>query len=159
VTISVFSRGDEVLTPLDALLPFPTARFLTDGTKIWIERGRVRYELAKEKARLDMQHAQGFENEILVHTLRYEKDAHTNAIFDSIMANIDSGQRAGLKSKAMLHVDDDGHFFIRLDKPGLREGKTAITTGGDCYKFDFALAVYPKNERTIHESVRALFKS
>jgi RNA binding exosome subunit len=159
VTITVFGRhGEDPLTPLNVVSPVPPGRLLAEGEKSWVEKGHCRYSLMKDKARLDVQQTMGFDSEITVYALRYEKDAHSNAIFDGILAGIDDGQRSELYRKAMLHVDDEGHFFIRLDKPDLENGKLTITTRGDCYKFDFALAVFPKNPQTIHAHVRGLLE-
>lgn len=164
--ISVFAKADagsvaaemaarDALAPLDRLLPFPSRNFF-EGQKIWIEKGQARYVLPKLHAHLTVQQAEGFESSIAVLTLFYGKDPQTNAIFDAILAALPVADWVLLRKEAPLHADTDGHFFLRLDKSALTEGEVRLTTGGDCFRLDFALAAYPKNATTIRACVERL---
>lgn len=158
VTISVFLQENESHDMLNTLLPFPLAEFFTiqhhndpnqDRTKV--------YDLKKEKADLRVQTAPDQVNPLTVLKIFFSKQTHTNYIFDTIFENITQEQREALKSEAMLHVDEHGRFYLRLEKKAFSQGEFVLTKGGDCIHLAFSLAAYPKNPKTIHNSVMELF--
>ncbi|MBR9703258.1 hypothetical protein GOV10_04430, partial [Candidatus Woesearchaeota archaeon] len=155
VTISVFLKPKEDTSFLDTLLPTPISSFLEQQFKYDPDHEQTKiYTLPK--AQLRVQDAEGFSDTLAIMTFRFDRERDTNDVFDKIVEYIGKTGRAALRSEAMLHVDEEGRFYVRLDKLALREGKYVLTTSGDCVHCAFLIAAYPKNMKTIKNMVHTL---
>lgn len=153
VTITVFFR-EEDQEFINQLFPIPLSEFLAAQFKHDSDQEHTKI-YALKKAKLSI--TENYESTLKVFKFFFEKQSDTNKIFEKIISSISQEQREQLVKDAMKHVDEDGNFFLRLDKLALEENKFVLTTGGNCVHFAFSIAAYPKNEKTIQEVVQRLF--
>lgn len=158
VTISVFLRENDKKELLDSLLPIPTNDFLEQQYKNDPDHERTRiYELPKQRAKLTVQEASSFDNDLTILAFNFAKITHTNDIFDTIVKNLSAEDRSTMKENILEFVDLQGKFTIRLKKPAFEAGEYQLADGGKSIQFAFLIAAYPKNERTVAAAVQALF--
>lgn len=157
VTISVFLKPDEKPDFLDILLPKPVKDFFAEQFRYDQNHERTKiYDLPK--AQLRVHTAEGFSDELTILTFRFMRKTNVNEVFEKIFTGIGEDGRAALRSEAMLHVDEEGRFFARLDKDAFKTGKYVLTTSGNCVHVAFLIAAFPKNMKTIRATVRALLE-
>ena len=155
VTISVFLESGEQADFLDYLLPIPLARFYEQQFTHDPDHERTKiYRLPK--AMLRVQEAEGFTDQLIIFTFRYDRERDTNELFEKVWLGIGAEARAALRSEAMLHVDETGTFYLRIEKEALKQKKFVLTTGGACVRLAFLIAAFPKNMKTIKSALRDL---
>lgn len=140
IVFSVFAKSGEDMESLESallsLLPF---------------------NLEDENIKLKKTLASGLvESKITILELSLEKERHTNAFLDAFLDDLSTDQKKTLLNQEN-RLDDDCHFFIRLDKDALLDGKLALTDGGNCFHIKMAIAAFPKKKEAARKIIEELF--
>ena len=93
---------------------------------------------------------------ITILELLVEKERHTKAFLEHFIADLSSDQKSVLLSQEN-RLDDECHFFIRLDKKSLLDGKLVITDSGDCFHIKMSIAAFPKKKEQARKVIEELF--
>jgi len=97
-----------------------------------------------EKLQIEQHIASGFGDErIRIFSIDLKKERHTNAFLKTLMSKFSEKQKAILSSQKESRLDEELHFFIRLEKTALEEGKIALTDSGNCYHINISIAAFP----------------
>lgn len=130
---------------------------LNETKKIFNEILPVDFE--KEKIDISHEKAEGF-NQKTIHilTLQTSKRRHNHMLLNNIFNNMDQEGKKRVKKERKTRVDNEGNFYLRLDKKSLLNKKYEITEGGNCFHFTIKLAAYPMNKENILKSLDQLMK-
>ncbi len=102
------------------------------------------FDFDKEKIKIDVKTAFGFENKkIHIITVSVKNERHTNAVLNNLMAKLSEEQKAMLLDQLESRLDDNFHFFIRLEKDLLLSNEYFVTDEGNCFHLTIAIAAYP----------------
>lgn len=82
--------------------------------------------------------------DITVLRLNTNKQRHNKTVIKALLAYLSDSQKNKLLQEND-RVDDNGAFYVRLDKQALCDNKAIIVEHGDCVHFRFLLAAFPKN--------------
>ena len=93
---------------------------------------------------------------IIINELFLDKDKHTNAFLDSLTHNLDKKQKE-LLLRQTNRLDDQGNFFLRLDRGKLLEDTYLLTDKGDCVWIRLCVAAYPKNKQNCYKIIKEIF--
>jgi RNA binding exosome subunit len=120
----------------------------------------VPLDLKKEKLQVKDSKAEGFEErEIHILELRLEKDRHVNEFFENFMEKLTQEQKETLLSQLDSRVDEDGKFFVRIDKPHwILDKNIVLIDSGDCYHLKFDVAAFPKKRDIALQILTKVFK-
>ncbi len=111
------------------------------------------FDFEKEKIKIKEENAYGFEdNKIKILTVSVDAQRHTNTVLKNLMDKLDKDQKDLLWRQIESRLDDELHFYLRLDKEKLPDGKYCITESGHCFRFDITIAAFP-HERTVAKDV------
>jgi RNA binding exosome subunit len=140
--VSVFAREDEdaekIKSALISLIPL---------------------DLEKEKIPVQQKTAKGFEEKkIIVYKIELEKTKHTNAFIKEFLDKLSDEQKEMLLDQAESRLDNHLHFFIRLDKTKLLDGKYSITESGECFHIKLHIAAFPSKRAVALEAIEKLLK-
>lgn len=86
-------------------------------------------------------------------SVKVSKDRHTKIIINKLKEILGEKQIQRLKEEEN-RVDEDGYFYLRLDKEKLEEkGEAVLTDKGNCFHFKIMVACFPKTrEKAIEVS-------
>lgn len=152
VTISVFLKENENLDFLE--LPVSTETFFEQQFRYDENHERTKiFEVPKQQCKLSLQDAGGFDHDLRVINLTFNKITHTNQLFTTVFDSLSAEDKEELRNSALERTDSHGRFSIRLDKKALEQGTYVLGKG---VQYSFLLAAYPKNEKTIKDSLQNL---
>lgn len=103
------------------------------------------FDFGKEKIAIDEQNATGFnERKVKILEARLKKNRHINSFLKHLKKCLGE-QSKKLAEEAESRIDNELHFFIRLDKEKMfKENEYLLTGSGNCFHIKVSLAVYPK---------------
>src|SRR3989344_3789980 len=108
-------------------------------------RALVPFDFEKEKLKVQVQNAEGFESTIRIITIQLTKVTHTNEVLKFLFGKLEPEQKDALKEQTESRLDESLDYFVRFDKTEwVNERKLVITDTGNCIHCKIALAVYPK---------------
>jgi RNA binding exosome subunit len=99
-----------------------------------------------EKENLVIEHEQ---TEGLTHTtihilsLTLKKQRHTLLFLHNLFNHLSQNDKQCLYEQRESRMDDEGHFYLRLDKQQLLHHTYHLTDKGDCFHFTIKLAAFP----------------
>lgn len=115
-------------------------------------------DIKEEKIRLHEFTAKGFnESKIKVIEARLENRRPVKSFLDHLIGLLSEEQGSMLIRQADSRLDENLHFFIRIDKEKWLERKTCITDSGNCYHIKMSIASYPKSRKTALKAVIDMF--
>ncbi|MBW3002096.1 hypothetical protein KY338_02970 [Candidatus Woesearchaeota archaeon] len=140
--ISVFVKEDENLeeikSALESLIPL---------------------DLEKEKIPIKRKTAKGFEEKkIVILTIELEKPRHTNAFTKELLNKLTREQKELLLDQEESRLDTHQHFFIRLDKEKMLNGKYEVTDSGNCFHIKLHIASFPSKREEALKVIEKLLK-
>ncbi len=112
----------------------------------------------KEKITIKKTIATGFnEKKIIILETTLEKERHTRKFLENINQEL-SPEDKKLLTTQENRLDENMHYYLRLDKEKLEEGIMRLTDKGNCYHIRISLAAYPKNKETAKKLIKEIFK-
>lgn len=121
-------------------------------------RSLLPFDLEQEKLELQRSVATGFkEKKIKILEIRLEREKHTTAFLEALMAKLSESQRELLLRQAESRLDGELNFYIRLDKPKMLAGQCWITDSGNCFHIKISLAAFPATREAALGLLRCLF--
>ena len=142
ITITIFRKKDE-----DQNLTKETLlNFLPDD----LEKEKILIEETLLKA----EHG----DDLIKYLVKLTKERHTKQVIKILKEQLGEDQIKRLRTEEN-RVDDDGMFYLRLDREKLEnEEKTELTDKGDCFHFKIMLACYPKTKTKAIEIAKEIWK-
>ncbi len=117
------------------------------------------FDFKKEKIEFKSKTSYGFEdNKIKVMTVFIKKQRHTTVVLKNLMKNLSKSQKELLLRQLESRLDEKLHFYIRLDKDKLLNGKYFITDSGNCFHFKICIAAYPHKRESAFKIVERMLK-
>jgi RNA-binding protein len=102
------------------------------------------FDFDKEKINIDLKTAFGFEDKkIHILSVSVKNERQVNAVLKNLMARLPEEQIQQLRDQLESRLDDNLHFYLRLDKDLLMNNEYFITDSGNCFHFTVAIAAYP----------------
>lgn len=118
----------------------------------------VPFNLKEEKIKLNEDTAIGFNNKkIKTYEIVLEKDRHINGFLEKLKESLNQEQKELLLKQAESRLDDELHFFIRLDKEKLLNDEFWITDSGNCFHVRISIAAFPAKREKALEVLNELF--
>lgn len=142
INIRVFSKEEDnqeqILNKLKELIPF---------------------DFKKEKINLKIEKAFGFDDKkIDVINLKIEKEKHTNKFIENLFNKFNEDQKNLLLKQIESRLDNNLHFYLRLDKDKLLNKEYWLTDSGNCFHFTFAIAAYPHKREFAINILKSILK-
>jgi hypothetical protein len=142
ITFSVFCKAEDDIDSIESAL-------LTI----------IPFNVEDEKLKLKKTLASGvLESKITILELTLEKERHTNKFLDTFTDDLSHDQKKTLLEQEN-RLDDDCHFFIRLDKQALIDGKIVVTDSGNCFHIKMSIAAFPKKKESARKIVQSIFSN
>lgn len=118
----------------------------------------VQFDLKKEKIKLNEDTAMGFNNKkIKTYEIVLEKNKHINGFLEKLKESLGKEQKELLLKQAESRLDEDLHFFIRLDKEKLLNDEFSITDSGNCFHIRISPAAFPAKRELAMEVLNQIF--
>ena len=142
ITLSVFEKNmenlDTIQEKLQAFLPI---------------------DFEEEKFEIQRSSVNGMDQKkIHIFTLLTKKQRHHWLLLQHLFDHLQSKDITLLYHQRESRLDDEGHFFIRIDKKSLFDGKYIVTEGGDCFHFKIKLAAFPAKRSQFLLSLKEVFE-
>ena len=139
--ISVFCKEDEneaqILERFLALFPF---------------------SLGEEKLTIHRQKAVSFnERMIIILELTLEKERHVKAFLRHLHDILPERSRQIIISQRESRLDENLHFYIRLDKEKWLKNEAWVTDDGNCYHINIGIAAFPAKREKALQAVEQIF--
>lgn len=114
-------------------------------------------DFKKEKIQIKHEKLEGFHNKI-IHSLTLEttKKRHNRMLIKSILNNLSYTDIKKLKKQIESRLNDDGFFFIRLDKQSFLNESYKLTEKGDCIHIKIKLAAFPAKRPCFMKSIEKI---
>ena len=111
----------------------------------------------KERVTLKRIVADGFNDEkIIILELMMAKQAHVKQFLHHLLSLLSSSDKELLRRQKATRIDDNFHFFIRLDKAHLLRDDVLLTDAGSCFHLTIALAAFPRKREAAEKVVEML---
>ncbi len=119
-------------------------------------RQLVPLDFEKEKIHVQMHSAFGFnEKRITIFEAALTKNRHVKAFLDNPLQKLDGAQKQMLLRQIDSRTDNEGNFFIRLEKESLaKRNDLLVTDGGNCYHLKIKMAAFPNTKENAVEKVK-----
>ena len=117
-------------------------------------------DLEKEKLEVKDTKAHGFQD-MPIHSLEIhlEKERHTKAFLENLLEKLTRELKDVLLQQKESRLDEEHHFFIRLDKQKLlKDNEWFITDSGNCFHIKMLIAAFPANRENSLKVVEQIFK-
>ncbi len=118
----------------------------------------VGLDLDSEKIQLNESPVEGSERLIKIFSIKLEKDKHTSSFVKRLNSLLSVEQRKLLLEQIDSRLDDELHFFIRLDKNKWLNNEIEITDSGECFHIKMLVASYPKSKENAKRIIKEIFK-
>ena len=108
-------------------------------------------DLPSEKLSIDTEIADGLEegSKINIFKLKLEKSKHARAFLNNFLSRLDDSQINTLIDQIDSRLDENCHFFIRIDKDKWYGDKIELTDSGNCFHINISIAAYPAKKEGI----------
>ena len=119
----------------------------------------IPFDLADEKIILNKEVAEGANgSKIIIFSINLSKIRHINKFLENLNEELGGKQKKLLIQQVESRLDQDLHFFIRLDKSLLLTKKEYhITDSGNCFHIRLAIAAYPKKRNNGIDIIKQIF--
>lgn len=116
-------------------------------------------DFKKEKITVSTEEAEGFdEKTIYILTLKTEKRRHNWLLLETVFKKMSDADKQKIYRQRDSRLDDQGNFFLRLDKPSLLEGEFQLVEHGDCFHFKIKIAAFPSNREKLMNSLETVLE-
>ncbi len=121
----------------------------------------VPLDFEEEKITIQVQKALGFnEKQITIFEIMLAKNKHIDAFLNGFLPRISDTDRQMLLRQLESRVDDEGNFFVRVEKEQLAKmNEVLVTDSGNCYHIRIKMAVYPSTKESAIKVVKGLLSS
>ncbi len=111
-----------------------------------------------EKININHETAIGFHQKT-IHILRLitNKNRLNNLVLKTLFDHLSNHDLKILAQQKESRIDDQGNFYIRLDKKALFDQQFILTEKGDCFHFKIKLAAFPATKQGYLRAVDILF--
>ena len=117
-------------------------------------------DFEKEKLEIKTERAGLFENKKMnIFSVLLKKSKHSRLFIDNLLDNFNQSQKDLLLNQMNSRLDENLHFFIRLDKDMLQKGKYVLTESGNCFHIRMSIAAYPHKKEIAKEILTNLIKN
>mgnify|MGYP006277925925 CR=1 FL=1 len=114
-------------------------------------------DFQKEKITLTHEKAEGFHQKIIhILTMKTSRKRHNRLLLKTVFEMLSENEKKTIENQLESRIDEDGNFYIRLDKQSLLNNKYKITEKGDCFHFKIKLAAFPASRVGFLESADEL---
>ncbi len=101
-------------------------------------------EFEKQKLDIHVESIEGLNQKpIFIIRLKTMKNSHNRLLLDSIFSQLNETEKKQIGNQFLSRLNEEGYFFIRLDKKCLLQKKFLLTDSGDCYHFKIKIASFP----------------
>ena len=76
-----------------------------------------------------------------------------------IFSNLSKNDKLNIENQIESRLNDDGFFFIRLDKRLLIQNIFKLTEAGDCFHIKVKIAAYPASKERYVKNLHKLINS
>ena len=117
-------------------------------------------DFSKEKINVKHEKTTGF-NEKTIHILSLKtiKPRHNYLLIKNILKKMNNKDLKKIYNERENRLDQEGHFYMRLDKKSLLEKKYVLTEKGDCFHFKIKIAAFPNNRTNLLKSIEKIFQT
>lgn len=116
------------------------------------------FDLEEQKIKVEESHATGFGDlPIYILEITVEKDRHVNAFLENLLSKLTAEQKELLLRQKESRLDEENHFFIRLDKPKLMSDEFFVTDSGNCFHIKMSIAAFPASRENALKIVDKIF--
>jgi len=114
-------------------------------------------DFEKEKIKIKHEKAEGFFQKIIhILTLKTGKNRHNTLLMKTVLDHLSIVDRKRLIHELPSRIDEEGFFYIRLDKESLLQDHFEITETGDCFHMKIKLAAFPSNPEAFMNTATTL---
>lgn len=114
-------------------------------------------DFEKNHIAINHQELEGFSGIIHSLTLQTTSNRHNLLLLETLFTNLTRNDKILLDNQKESRLDDDGVFYIRLDKSLLLQNVFQLTDGGDCFHIRIKLAAFPATRDGYFQNLRKLF--
>ncbi|MBS3802132.1 MAG: hypothetical protein KGY65_05210 [Candidatus Thermoplasmatota archaeon] len=101
-------------------------------------------DFKKEKIDVSIESVEGFHQKtIYILRLKTNKSNHNKKLIHILFSNLNEIDRKRIGKQYLTRLNQEGYFFIRLDKNYLMKNEFVLTEGGDCFHIKIKLAGFP----------------
>jgi RNA binding exosome subunit len=117
-------------------------------------------DFKKEKVNISNEKLEGFEHKTIYSlTLTTKTNKHNQLLIETIFSNLSKKDLKIIQSQKETRLNDEGYFYIRLDKSKLlKNNKYLLTESGNCFHIKIKLAAYPANKENFYKILEEIFK-
>jgi RNA binding exosome subunit len=98
------------------------------------------------------------ENKIIILKIKITKDSLINQFIKSLDKKL-GDQKEILIKQLSSRTDEQGRFFIRLDKKQLLKNRFKITDSGSCFHIEMHVAAFPMNKENAMQAAKSILKA
>mgnify|MGYP006301609583 FL=1 len=103
-------------------------------------------DFKKEKIDISIESVEGFHQKtIYILRLKTEKSRHNKKLIHNLFLKLNETDKKRIGNQYLTRLNDEGYFFIRLNKNHMMKNKFLLTEGGDCFHVKIKLAGFPAN--------------
>jgi RNA binding exosome subunit len=114
-------------------------------------------DFEKQKVDVSVESIEGLNHELIyIIRLKTMKNSHNGLLLDMIFSQLSELDRKQLSDQYLSRLNQEGFFFIRLDKEDLLQKKFVLTDSGDCYHFKIKIASFPAKWDAFVKSTESL---
>lgn len=118
----------------------------------------IPFNLENEKVDLKETKAKGFNEKLIkILEIELEKEKHTAFFLKNLSEMLNEKQKELLIRQIKSRLDDNLHFFIRLDKEKFLKNELFITDSGNCFHIKISIAAFPAKKEKGIEIVKEIF--
>jgi len=116
------------------------------------------FDLKENKIKINEHSATGFnERKIRIFEIRLGKGKLIKQFMENLRERLGKDSKK-LADQAEARIDEELHFFLRLDKEILmKKNEFKLTDTGNCFHINISPAIYPKKREKAVELVRGFF--
>jgi len=115
-------------------------------------------DFEKNHIKIDHQQLEGFSGIIHSLTLQTTSHRHNSLLLDSIFSHLSKQEISLIELQKESRLNNDGVFYIRLDKQSLLQNLFRLTDGGDCFHMRIKLAAYPATKDRYFQNLQKILE-
>lgn len=115
------------------------------------------FPLEENNMALVTERVQGFDATIEVLKVGLDKQRLVRLFFNNFISLLSDDDLKAIVDQKESRLDEDGFFYMRLDKKAWLQGRAKLTDSGDCFHFTFEIAAYPKKRDVMLATVGKIF--
>jgi len=112
----------------------------------------------KENLSIDHEQMEGLTHTMIhSYNLTLKKQRHTILFLHTLFDHLNENDKQCLYEQRDLRLDDEGQFYLRLDKQQLLHHVYHLTETGDCFHVTIKLAAFPAKRDNFLATLEVLF--